>query len=564
VPAAGTDTFTWTPTLPAAGSYEIFARWTSAANRASDATDTIYYDGGTSQVQKVKSQQSNGGTWVSLGRYDFQGAGGEYVELAQSASGFTIADAIQWSDAPSAGIYAPNVVGDNTTYGCYVNGHNGPGMDCLSCHDASKQHIDHEHRTYASASDNYQAGYRLLAPMVVPRPPRGDIYAYLDDFELCGNCHNLYEVLGANVQDESHTNFKADAAPSRSGHTYHLALTSVHSDSDWDGTADSTQTCTTCHNVHGSTSVGPQLRHGELISTYGTTDKVPALNFSYLPAGADLWNSTGSKSAMVGNLLSQNGVCNACHSTYTLYRTPYLGPKVLTTKADPDPAPADGATDVVLTAFVLDHDDDVTSVTIDLTDIGGGSGTTMYDYGDAENSGDEVAGDGIYSYKTTIPGTVAAGEKSLFVEADDPDGPTGTNYLVMTVTKPGVVDNPDGTAVGSWPTSSSTPGYYGDDYQYHVPAAGSDTFTWTPTITTAGTYEVWARWTSAGNRASDATYTVYHDAGSTPVAKDQRSGGGTWISLGTYDFDGVGVEKVELGQSATGFTIADAIWWDLQ
>jgi hypothetical protein len=265
---------------------------------------------------------------------------------------------------------------------------------------------------------------------------------------------------------------------------------------------------------------------------------------------------------MVGNLLSQNGVCDACHSTFILYRTPYLGPKVLAPKADPDPAPADGATDVVLTAFVLDHDDDVTSVTIDLTNIGGGSGTTMYD--DGINGGDVTADDNVYTVTTTIPGSVADGVKSLLVVADDPDGPTGTNYLVMTVTNPGVVDNPAGSPVGSWPTSSSTPGYYGANYQYHVPAAGSDTFTWTPTITTTGTYEVWARWTSASNRASDATYTVYHDAGSTPVPKDQRSGGGTWVSLGTYDFDGVGVEKVELGQSTTGFTIADAIWWDLQ
>ena len=95
-------------------------------------------------------------------------------------------------------------------------------------------------------------------------------------------------------------------------------------------------------------------------------------------------------------------------------------------------------------------------------------------------------------------------------------------------------------------------------------AAGTDTFTWTPSITTSGTYEVWARWTDGSSRADDATYTVYHDAGSTPVEKDQRYSGGTWVSLGTFDFDGVGTEKVQVGQRASGIVIADAIWWELQ
>jgi hypothetical protein len=51
-------------------------------------------------------------------------------------------------------------------------------------------------------------------------------------------------------------------------------------------------------------------------------------------------------------------------------------------------------------------------------------------------------------------------------------------------------------------------------------------------------------------------------SGSTDVVKDQRSNGGTWVSLGSYDFDGTGVEKVELVQSASGIVIADAILFE--
>jgi len=121
-----------------------------------------------------------------------------------------------------------------------------------------------------------------------------------------------------------------------------------------------------------------------------------------------------------------------------------------------------------------------------------------------------------------------------------------------------VTDNPDGTFTGDWGTSSYAPGYYGDDYHYHEPGAGTDTFTWTLTVTTPGTYEVFARWTQDPSRAPDATYTVYHDGGSTPVSVDQRSSGGTWVFLGSYALDGSG-DYVELTQSPNGYVIADAV-----
>jgi hypothetical protein len=207
-------------------------------------------------------------------------------------------------------------------------------VECLECHDAGKTHIDHKHRTYASAHDNYQAGYRLAKSLVVPRPGRSDIYANLDDFALCADCHNLYEVLGEDPTDESQTNFCRDPDPLLNGHNYHLKFTSVHFDSDWDGVLDSTESCITCHNVHGPPNQA-MIRHGELISTYGTTDKVPGLNFCYLTSlspvvcdtEADLQDSVASKMAWAGATVEQNGICaGGCHGGgITMVRTPYLG-----------------------------------------------------------------------------------------------------------------------------------------------------------------------------------------------------------------------------------------------
>jgi hypothetical protein len=95
-------------------------------------------------------------------------------------------------------------------------------------------------------------------------------------------CHNSTEVLGASSSDVSHTNFWNNDASIANSHWLHVvSFTGIHFDSDWDGVIDSTESCITCHNVHGSPTQA-MIRHGELISSYGTTDKVPALNFAYL------------------------------------------------------------------------------------------------------------------------------------------------------------------------------------------------------------------------------------------------------------------------------------------
>jgi hypothetical protein len=73
------------------------------------------------------------------------------------------------------------------------------------------------------------------------------------------------------------------------------------------------------------------LRHGELISSMGTMDKVPSLDFQYTPEGSYpmLGDSTGGKTRFIGGgpgNPSKNGVCNMCHNDQTVYtRQPGMG-----------------------------------------------------------------------------------------------------------------------------------------------------------------------------------------------------------------------------------------------
>jgi RHS repeat-associated protein len=94
-----TDQFTWTPTFPSAGSYQVFARWPANSNNTGAANYTITHTGGTAGV--TANQKQNGGAWVPLGSWSFAPASGHKVTLNGSADGATIADALLFVAAGS-------------------------------------------------------------------------------------------------------------------------------------------------------------------------------------------------------------------------------------------------------------------------------------------------------------------------------------------------------------------------------------------------------------------------------------------------------------------------------
>ncbi len=286
-------------------------------------------------------------------------------------------------NAPSqiASVLAPNIAGDENAatpygfgWGFYKSGHGvpvnevypasgvkGAGRGCLDCHDAKMAHIDGNARTYSAdgdyltwdpASAGYQNGYRLKDvaagydgqyPLHIPRT--GHVYPpgfrESQEFALCYSCHdenNLYNSGDPITGEGATTNFRNNV-----GGTW-ISMHDLHTDgrngpwgpetpqydSDYDGVADSRISCPACHNVHGSPSP-VMLRHGELISTSGTMDKVPSLDFQYTPEGsyAVLADSTGGKTRFINGgsgTPSKNGVCNMCHNDQTVYtRSPVMG-----------------------------------------------------------------------------------------------------------------------------------------------------------------------------------------------------------------------------------------------
>lgn len=60
---------------------------------------------------------------------------------------------------------------------------------------------------------------------------------------------------------------------------------------------------------------------------------------------------------------------------------------------------------------------------------------------------------------------------------------------------------------------------------------------WNPQIPATGRYAVYVSYSSLPNSVTDAHYTVFHKGGRTNFIVNQQMGGGTWVYLGTFEFD---------------------------
>jgi len=122
------------------------------------------------------------------------------------------------------------------------------------------------------------------------------------------------------------------------------------------------------------------------------------------------------------------------------------------------------------------------------------------------------------------------------------------------------------TLTGAWTTSTSEPGYNGANFLHDGDTnKGSKSVRFTPTLDKAGSYEVFARWTSAPDRATNTPFDITHSGGTTTVAVNQQLNGGQWRSLGVYNFAaGTAGNILVRNDGTTGYVVADAVRFQKQ
>ncbi|MEV7566447.1 DNRLRE domain-containing protein [Streptomyces tanashiensis] len=93
------DTYTWQPSLPEDGTYQVETHYVPASDRATNAPYTITYDGGT-KAYTVNQQAGTAGVWKTLGSHPFKaGTLGKIVLGDGPASTTTtvLADAVRFT-----------------------------------------------------------------------------------------------------------------------------------------------------------------------------------------------------------------------------------------------------------------------------------------------------------------------------------------------------------------------------------------------------------------------------------------------------------------------------------
>lgn len=86
---------------------------------------------------------------------------------------------------------------------------------------------------------------------------------------------------------------------------------------------------------------------------------------------------------------------------------------------------------------------------------------------------------------------------------------------------------------------------------------------WIPTIPQTGNYAVYVSYQTLPNSVSDAKYIVFHKGGVTEFSVNQQIGGGTWVYLGTFEFDkgnnDYGMVVLSNESKENGIVCADAV-----
>jgi hypothetical protein len=191
----------------------------------------------------------------------------------------------------------------------------------------------------------------------------------------------------------------------------------------------------------------------------------------------------------------------------------------------------------------------------------GGNGTLTYS---AQNLPSGAAFSGS-SFKWT-PTASQVGSYTVTFYASDGTS-TAFENVVITVVAPAstdlIIDNGEtGTSsTGLWQRSGATNPYGADS----VWAQDGATYTWQMAGQPSGTYEVFMYWTPYPNRTSGAAVDITSSQGTQQVFVNQQLAGGTWVSLGKFEFDGSGSVTITASNSGSSLvtTCADAVCFRL-
>jgi hypothetical protein len=131
-----------------------------------------------------------------------------------------------------------------------------------------------------------------------------------------------------------------------------------------------------------------------------------------------------------------------------------------------------------------------------------------------------------------------------------------TNGIILDQGGPGTANS------GGWTAGANAGGWNGDYWHDGSTGKGTKWVSYTPTLPTNGTYEVYAWWVEASNRATNTPYDIIHAAGTNRVLVNQVKPSSGWFKLLTTNFNAGTSGSVIIRNDNTlagTYCIADAV-----
>ncbi len=596
-------TATFTPILGQDGLYEVFASQTAHINRASNAQVRVAHNNGVTVLTK---DQRTGSGFQSLGMFNFSaGSQGQVIISAQGADGFVVADAVRFvrvgelAPVPSADLDSP---ADGSTVS--IASINGIGI--ISVTFASQIGLNAATITDAAAeftlSGPGAAGVTAVSGTGVL--VSGTTYNYSFTGSFSQGLVNVHFVSGSFADTANNLNIAETESFMVSDGVVRIQLDNpdavqfaswavsgaipgyVGTDYLYNPAGGAGRlTYTPLIDLEGQYEVFVNYTGGatratnaayEVNSQAGTTiarvnqqvgggnfQSIGSFNFLAGNSGSVTLRADDANGIVVGDAVRFVRIGELTGAPSATLSDPAIGSTILITTIN-----GRNYLDVTYTshsAFGLDAatiTDDAPEFTLsgpgaeDVVVSGAGElvvGTsTTYRYATSGSFSpgavDAVFGSGSFADLSPVPITNIPSVASFIVtEAFSAE-------VIVDNTSPGfAVSDPT-----QFLTSSSVGGFIGTNYRA-APAGSTATATWTPTLPQSGTYDVYVRYTSHPLRATNATYVINRDGGTSTVVIDQTQNGGEWVLLGSFVLTN-GLASVTLNtEGANQFVVADAV-----
>jgi RHS repeat-associated protein len=569
---APSNTATWTPTLPAAKDYRVYAWWTSASDRASDATYTVHHASGSTAVQV--NQKTGRDQWNLLGTFSLAPGNNHRVELSNQANGVVMADAIQFfpvDGTPNTATWTPEI-------------------------PQSQEY--HVYAWWSQASDRAQNAPFTVHhaagsdEIVVNQRTNGGQWNLLGTYPFAPGSGHRVEVTNSEVNGGVNAdavkfvpvNPDPSAPPPTATWTPEISVAREYDVfAMW--SADSTRPPDATYVVHhsGGTSsvVVNQRSNGGQWNLLGTYTFAPEsghrIDLSQQPNGFVIADAI--------QMVPTDGAPNSVTWTLPAPDNEYY---TLETRWIAD---ANRATDAPYTIHHADGSDTVAmNQQVDLgvwkslgsyLIPGDGSGSVVLtDQANGEVVADAVrltADTSAVRSATWTYSAAVSGDYRIFARWPAAEGnATNAKYTVQHAGGSSTVSVSQAQRGGQWnelgvfgfsggqnyaiSLSDDANGTVVADALYIVKVEeATDAVTWAPVLPASGTYQVYAKWTSDETRATDARYSIVHEGGTAEVTRNQRVGGGLWHYLGAYAFDPLNTPMVTLAANDNGSVAADAV-----